>query len=187
MKHARYWALAAASVLVVIFGSAQATGALWRDQETLGGGTIRSGTLDIKVGTSGAEVNDFLYQLPTILGATNIGPGGYSQAPLSVRNSGTVPMRYRLNSTSQTGSLNFTLTASKVTAVTNCPAIGVPSGTVEALYNGPFTGAQAPASPAFRQLGVGLAEVLCLRMTLLDSSTQSSSSQVKFSFLAQSR
>ncbi|WP_338886636.1 hypothetical protein [Rhodococcus sovatensis] len=49
IKHSRYWALAAASVVVVIFGSAQATGALWRDEVAVAGGTLNSGTLDIKV------------------------------------------------------------------------------------------------------------------------------------------
>lgn len=163
------------------------TGALWRDEKTLGGGTIQSGTLDLKVGAPGAELDNFVYQMPPLLGATGIGPGGYSQAPLSIRNSGTVAMKYRLQSTSQTGALNFTLTASKVAAVSNCPAIGSPDGSVESLYSGSFTGAQAPASPAFRQLQVGASEVLCFRMTLLDTSPQSAQSTATFSFQAQSR
>ena len=56
IRHGRYWALAAASVVVVVYGSAQTTGALWRDDVAVAGGTLNSGTLDIKVGPDGAEV-----------------------------------------------------------------------------------------------------------------------------------
>jgi hypothetical protein len=180
-KHGRYWALAAASVVVVVFGSAQSTGALWRDDEVVGGGTINSGTLDIKVGPNGAEVNDYVL---AALGSADVGPNGFSQAPLSIRNSGNVPFNFRLQSTTATGTVPLFLTATTVVAEDNCPATGMPTGTTSLLYSGNAGGAQAPVPPAARLLAPGAREVWCFRLAVGATPPQSASSTVTFSFRA---
>ncbi|RRQ29354.1 hypothetical protein DK926_00265 [Rhodococcus sp. Eu-32] len=180
IKHGRYWALAAASVVVVVFGSAQTTGALWRDDAAVSGGTINSGTLDIKVGPSGAEVNDYVL---AALGSTNLGPNGFSQAPLSVKNAGTVPFGYRLQTTTVTGTVPLTLTASIVAATANCPSTVDPTGATQ-LYTGNAAGAQAPLAPGSRALAPGAGEVWCFRLAVGVDPPKNQSSTVKFSFRA---
>nr|WP_296773204.1 hypothetical protein [Rhodococcus sp. (in: high G+C Gram-positive bacteria)] len=179
-KYGRYWALAAASVVVVIFGSAQTTGALWRDDAIVSGGTINSGTLDIKVGPSGAEVNDYVL---TALGSTNLGPDGFSQAPLSIKNAGNIPFDYRLQTTTVTGTVPLTLTASLVASSSNCPATTPPTGATQ-LFTGNAAGAQAPTAPAARLLAPNAAEVWCFRVAVGSDPPKSQSSTVKFSFRA---
>lgn len=181
IKFGRYWALAAASVVVLVFGSAQTTGALWREEAVVDGGTITSGTLDIKVGPSGAEVNNYVL---AALGSTNLGPNGYSQAPLSIRNSGNVPFNYRLQGTTLTGTVPLSLTATKVAAAGNCPTVGAPSGSTTALFSGNANGAQVPTAPAARLLAAGANEVWCFRLTASDNPPKSQSSAVTFSFRA---
>lgn len=180
-KYGRYWALAAASVVVVVFGSAQATGALWREENVVSGGTINSGTLDIKVGPVGAEVNDYVL---AALGSTNLAPNGFSQASLSIRNAGNVPFDYRLQGTTVTGAVPLTLTATLVMSAAQCPTVGAPTGSTTVLYNGNASGAQAPTAPAARLLAAGANEVWCFRLAAGDDPPQSQSSTVSFSFRA---
>lgn len=166
---------------MVSFGSAQVTGALWRDEEVLGGGTITSGTLDIKLGPEGsAEVADFV--IPG-LGNDVLVPNGFAQAPLLIRNNGSTPFVFRLQTTTVNGSLPFTLTASTVADASACPAAGAPTGAT-ALFNGNAAGAQVPTAPAARPLAPGSNEVWCFRLTTSDSPPQSVSSTVTFSFRA---
>ncbi|OZC47094.1 MULTISPECIES: hypothetical protein [Nocardiaceae] len=177
-KYGRYWALAAASVAVVVFGSAQATGALWRDQQTIAGGTINSGTLDIKVGQNGAEVNDYVL---AALGSANLGPNGFSQAPLSIRNAGNVPFNFRLQGTTSTGTVPLALTVTTVVAESNCPATGAPTGPATVLYTGNAAGAQTSATGP---LAAGARELWCFRLAAGVTPPQSASSTVTFSFRA---
>lgn len=179
-KYGRYWALAAASVVVVIFGSAQTTGALWREDTVVSGGTIKSGTLDIKVGPAGAEVNDYVL---TALGATGLGPNGFSQASLSIKNAGNVPFNYRLQSTTVAGTVPLTLTASVVSSAANCPPTTAPIGATQ-LYTGNAAGAQTPTAPAARLLAPSANEVWCFRVAVSADPPKSQSSTVKFSFRA---
>ncbi|MFI8569292.1 hypothetical protein ACIGGF_22305 [Rhodococcus sp. NPDC078407] len=163
------------------FGSAQVTGALWRDEEVLGGGTITSGTLDIKLGPEGsAEVPNFV--IPG-LGNTGLTPNGFAQAPLLIRNNGTTPFAFRLQGTTVNGSLPFTLTASTVANAGACPLSGAPTGAT-VLFNGNAAGAQVPVAPAARPLAPSASEVWCFRLTTSDAPPQSVSSTVTFSFRA---
>ncbi|WP_261393006.1 hypothetical protein [Rhodococcus sp. BP22] len=184
MKHRRYWALAAASVVVLVFGSAQTTGALWRDQEAIAGGTVTSGTLDIKVGPSGTEVNNYTL---AALGSSNLRPNGFSQAPLSIRNAGNQPFNYRLQGTSVSGviPIPFNLTITKVVAATNCVVNGgAPTGSTTVLFDGPASSAQVPVAPAARLLAPTANEVWCFRLATVSEPPQSATSQVTFSFRA---
>ncbi|MGA9871020.1 MAG: hypothetical protein WBQ44_07755 [Rhodococcus sp. (in: high G+C Gram-positive bacteria)] len=152
------------------------TDALWQDEQVIAGGSIRSGTLDIRVGPVGAEVNEFVL---TSLGGNNLGPNRFSQAPLSVKNAGTTAMTYRLQSASQSGALPLTLRASRVNAVADCPAGAAPTNATS-LYDGPLGSAQSSARP----LASGASEVWCFRVTLGDNPPQNATSTVKLSFRA---
>ncbi|MCZ4277868.1 MULTISPECIES: hypothetical protein [Nocardiaceae] len=178
IRHGRYWALAAASVVVVVYGSAQTTGALWRDDVAVAGGTLNSGTLDIKVGPDGAEVDDYVL---AALGSTNLGPNGSSQAPLSIRNAGDVPFDYRLQGSTVTGAVPLTLTATLVSTVGDCPAVGAPTGPVTVLYTGNAQGAQTLDT---RALAPGANEVWCFHVAVGADPPQDQTSTVSFSFRA---
>lgn len=162
----------------MVYGSAQTTGALWRDDVAVAGGTLNSGTLDIKVGPSGAEVDDYVL---AALGSTNLGPNGYSQAPLSIRNAGTVAFDYRLQNSTVTGTVPLTLTATLVATVGDCPAVGGPTGPVTVLYDGDAQGAQTSGT---RELAPSANEVWCFRVAVGDNPPQNQSSTVTFSFRA---
>ncbi|MBY4211255.1 hypothetical protein HQO42_09620 [Rhodococcus fascians] len=163
------------------FGSAQVTGALWRDEEVLDGGTLTSGTLDIELGPQGsAEVPNFV--VPG-LGNTALGPKGFAQAPLLIRNNGSTPFVFRLQNTTVNGPLPFTLTASIVPSTGACPASGAPTGET-VLYNSSAAGAQVPVAPTARPLAPRTSEVWCFRLTTSDLPPQSASSTVTFSFRA---
>lgn len=185
MKHSIGWAIAAASVLVLIFFSTQQTGALWRSQQTISGQTITSGILDLTVGANGTQQNDYAF---SALAKSNLKPGDFAQAPLELRNSGNVSMNYRLQGVSQSVSdVALTLIATAVTAENNCPTTGNPTGTTQTLYSGAMVGAQAPASPQWRVLAAGISEVWCLRATVADTALPNMSSTATFSFRAESR
>lgn len=168
----------------MILGSWQTTGALWRDESVIDAGTISAGTLDIKVGATGSEVDSYVMDS---LGGLSLGPGAFSQQPLSVRNAGTVPMQYRLQSASATTPLgpSLVIRVDQVASADSCPIAAPPSSPTELLYSGPVSAAQGPAAPAFRALAVGASEVLCFRVTLSSSPPQNSSSKVTFTFLAE--
>lgn len=182
-KNHRRWALAAVPVLGLIFFSAQQTGALWSDSKSFAGGTITSGTLDIGVGAGGASQSSYAF---SALGKAGLMPGGFAQAPLTVRNSGNVTMKYRLQNVAQSNAaVPLTLTVSKVAAEGDCPAAAAPAGATQ-LYNGPMIGAQTPTLPAWRTLGAGAAEVLCLRGTVGAAETPGASTTATFTFASES-
>lgn len=166
---------------MVSFGSARVTGALWRDEEVIGGGTITSGTLDIKLGPEGAV--DFPNFVIPGLGNEALTPNGFAQAPLLIRNNGTTPFNFRLQNTTVGGALPFTLAASTVANAEECPSTGAPMGAT-VLFNGNAAGAQVPVAPAARALAPGASEVWCFRLTTSDQPPQSATSTVTFSFRA---
>ena len=126
-------------------------------------------------------MNDYVF---AALGSANLGPDGFSQAPLSIRNSGNVPFDFRLQGTTSTGTVPLVLTATTVAAEANCPAAGAPTGPATLLYNGNVSGAQAPVAPAARLLAAGAREVWCFRLAVDGNPPQSASSTVTFSFRA---
>ncbi|MGO4201774.1 hypothetical protein AB4Z09_08405 [Rhodococcus sp. TAF43] len=182
-KNHRWWALAAVPALGLIFFSTQQTGALWSDSKSLAGGTITSGTLDIGVGAGGTTQSNFAF---SALGKTNLIPGGFAQAPLTVRNSGNVPMKYRLQNVAQSdAAVPLTLTVSTVGSEAACPADANPTGATQ-LYSGAMVGAQTPTSPQWRTLGSGASEVLCLRGTVGAAAIQGASTTATFTFASES-
>lgn len=177
----RLWAIAAASVLGVTLLSAQQTGALWRTEATLDGGTIHSGQLNLTVGSSTATSKD--YALP--LSGEGMAGGSFSQAPLTVKNSGNVPMHYKLaNSAQSDATVPMTLTVTSVANEAACPATGAVTGTE--IYSGSMIGALAPAAGWQPVMQPGASEVLCLRATMGANAPVNSATTVALSFAAES-
>ncbi|MGW0173596.1 hypothetical protein ACWDUM_07095 [Rhodococcus sp. NPDC003322] len=174
----RWLAVGGAAVAGVALLSVQQTGALWTQSQTVNGGTIHSGVLDLSVGGSG--IGSFPF---TALAGSSMLPGGYAQAPVTVYNSGNVLMKYRLQNGIQSDSaVPLDLTVSAVASEAACPATGNPTGAT-ALYTGPLIG----ASFAERTVQPGATEVLCLRGTVGANAPQGASTTATFTFSAQSR
>ncbi|OYD66708.1 hypothetical protein [Rhodococcus sp. OK302] len=180
-KHYRWWATAAALVVGLIFVSVQQTSARWTDSETLPGGTITAGVLDLTVGGAGSSY-DF-----AALGGTGMFPNSYAQAPLAIRNSGSVPLNYRLQNVVQTQpDVPLTLTLSKVNAEADCPKQAAPTNATQ-IYTGAMSGAQVPTAPAWRTLAPNTSEVLCIRGTVGTAAEPGKSTSVAFTFAAESK
>ncbi|CRK50716.1 conserved exported hypothetical protein [Rhodococcus sp. RD6.2] len=174
----RWLVIGGAAVVGVGLLSAQQTGALWTQSQTVDAGTIHSGVLDLSVGGNGLNSYPF-----TALAGANLMPGGYAQAPVKVYNSGNVLMKYRLLNGSQSNpAVPLDLTASIVPNEAACPATGSPAGATQ-LYSGPLIGAQF----AERTVQPGATEVLCLRGTIGAAAAHSQSTTATFTFSAQSR
>ncbi|BCN52751.1 hypothetical protein RE9425_11410 [Prescottella equi] len=174
-KNHRWWALAAVPVVGLILFSAQQTGALWSDTQSIPGGTITAGTLEIGVGAGGSSSSAFTLDG---FGKTGLAEGGYSQTPLTVKNSGDIPTRYRLAGVTQTNaSLPLTLDVWRVASESACGATGTPTGT--SLYSGPMNGASIAS---WQTLAAGSTEVLCLRGTVGSGAGPGMSSTTQFTF-----
>ncbi|MFT4009137.1 MAG: hypothetical protein QM655_03745 [Nocardioidaceae bacterium] len=160
----RYLLSAVGAVLLVVLGvflTPGTTGALWSGRTDLGAGTIDSGSLSLLVGDAGTQSTAYAF---TALAAGNLGPGGYGQAPLTIGNSGSAALQYRLNSwTAVSAALahSLTLTATSVPSTAACPAAS--ATTTEAGSAQPGTAVDVSA---FRSLASTATEVLCLRYTL---------------------
>ncbi|WP_137723400.1 hypothetical protein [Prescottella subtropica] len=171
-KNHRWWALAAAPAVGLIFFSAQQTGALWSDTETLPGATITAGTLNIGVGAGSFTLDSF--------GKTGLAAGGYSQTPLTVKNTGDVPTQYRLSNVTQSdAALPLTLKVWEVANEASCPATGDPTGTPTQIYDGNMIGASTALRPALQS---GAETVLCLRGTVATGAGAGLTSTTTFTF-----
>ncbi|WP_404314560.1 hypothetical protein [Prescottella equi] len=169
-KNHRWWALAAVPVVGLILFSAQQTGALWSDTQSIPGGTITAGTLDIGVGGGTFTLSNF--------GKTGMLEGGFAQSPLTVTNTGNVPMKYRLaNVTQLKATLPLSLKVWEVANEAACPTANDPAGT--SLYDGAMIGASTGFRPA---LAPGASKVLCLRGTIGNGAGPGISSTTTFTF-----
>ncbi|WP_027503340.1 hypothetical protein [Rhodococcus sp. UNC363MFTsu5.1] len=178
----RWLAFGGAAIVGVALMSAQQTGALWSQTQTVDGGTIHSGILDLSIGGSGVSNYPF-----SALAKANGGPGDYAQAPVTIYNSGDVLMKYRLQNAAQSNSaVPLNLTISAVANEAACPAQGAPAGATQ-IYDGPMIGAQAPTAPQWRSVQPGASEVLCLRGTVGAAAQPSASTTATFTFAAESR
>lgn len=180
----------AAVVTVVVLGSTASTGAWWNDAEQLDGGTLRSGELSLVNGSTTEQSSSYDF---TELAATNLSPGRYAQAPLTVHNDGTADARYRLAGVELGGDpdlgAQLDLTATVVTAAGDCPTGvdgGDPTNPIEQIYSGPLP---ADGLETQRSLPVETAEIICLRVQLdpdAPSTGQSGSGSITFLFAAES-
>lgn len=183
-KHYRWWATGGALVVGLVFASVQQTSALWSDAETLPGGTIHAGILDLAVGSAGSAQGSYDF---SALGATGMYPDAYAQAALPVYNSGNIALIYRIQNVAQSSpDVPLTLTVSTVASAADCPTQGAPTNATQ-IYTGPMSGAQVPAAPQWRTVAAGGTEVLCLRGTVGTSAVVDKSSSVVFTFAAESK
>ena len=80
-----------------------------------------------------------------------------------------------------TGAVPLTLTATLVSTVGDCPAVGAPTGPVTVLYTGNAQGAQTLDT---RALAPGANEVWCFHVAVGADPPQDQTSTVSFSFRA---
>lgn len=162
--------VAALAIVVFLFVTAAATGADWRTSLPMDGGVIGSGTLDLLGGSASSQVQNYTF---AALSGSNLQPGDYRQAPLTIRNAGDIPLRYELASTAfgtLVGALSVTIT--RVATPAACPATGAPTDA-----GGSVGG--------WRALAVAATEVWCFRVTLdgtAPESAQATTGSVVFGF-----
>lgn len=185
MRKVKWIAAAGAAVAFVAFGAAEQTGALWRGETRIDGGTIRSGTLALRVGGAAPQTQVQNYQF-TGFGGADLGPGSVVQRALTVRNAGDVDLRYRLQSARQSsGALPLTLGVWTMATESGCPISSPPAGA--ALYDGPLPSAQAPTAPQWAPvLRPQETMVWCLRATVGADASPNTSTEVTLDFSASS-
>jgi hypothetical protein len=181
--------VAVASAAVLIFGSVQTTGALWRDQEAVQAGVVRTADLVLTTGGSGTGTN-FTFDA---LSGTNVVPGTSVTKPLDVRNPASAPLHFRMTAAgpqvSTTGaSVKVTLAASAVPDTVTCPDAGpLPGQAIFTQFESSATTTSAP-NQSWTDIAPGGTQKLCVRTTLTDvtSATSPVSYTHKFSFEAES-
>ncbi|MDQ1179082.1 hypothetical protein [Rhodococcus sp. SORGH_AS_0301] len=147
----------------LVFGSVQSTGALWRDDVTVAGATVRTGTLSLATGSpSGSDyVFSELTKNPVALNEA-------VQAPLVITNTGDTPLRFRLSAAGPAVSTaNAAATVSLAGAVLSsgatCSAT-TPMGTAFGTFT---TSAPTTAvAPLWQSLAKGASQTWCIRTTL---------------------
>lgn len=184
----RSWIAAGGVLAGLIFGSALATGALWRASLPLGAGRVSSGSLVLLNGSATSQVETYAF---TALAGSNLRPGSAAQAPLTMKNGGTTPLGYRLSDTTSFGSTTLpgqlTLRIDRVAGDAACgTGVNVPpaSGSTTPVYAGALAGA---TTPGLRPLAPAATEVLCIRVAVADAAPKSvsgMSTSVRFTFAA---
>lgn len=181
---------AAALVTVAVAGSSASTGAWWNDSASMDGGMLRSGELSLVNGSATEQSSAYAF---TELAATNLSPGGYGQAPLTLRNDGSADARYRLAGVDVGGdddlAAQLNLTVTVVATAGDCPTgvdVDDPTGPTDQIYAGslPIDGVETQ-----RPLPVETAEVICLRVQLdpdAPAANQSGAGSITFLFGAES-
>lgn len=185
-RRRRIAALTLAAAATVSVG-ALTTSALYTDTDTIAGNTLSTGLVDIAAAPATAVFN-----------ATAMAPGDTVNAPITISNNGTTPLRYAM--TSQTtedtlaAGLQFTVRSGLTGA--NCSA-GTYAGATT-LYNAGVFGTLATtkilgdatqgAQTGDRALTNGTNEVLCLSVTLPTSAPNTLASKTTtatFTFVAE--
>lgn len=168
--------LAACSALGI---GAVGTLAAWTDQSTATTGTFTAGRLDLKVGTTAANVVDTNPTGFTSFAMSNMAPGSTTTAQLVVNNAGTVPFTYTVSGTATNNGTGANQLGNAVQLQifpgTSC------SGTA---LNSP---AKFTSSTTARAVAAGSSETLCFRATLpssADSSLQGTSTVGTFTVTA---
>ena len=167
MRKKVWGAIAVAVAAVAVFASSQQSLALWSDSVSANGGTATAASVNLTVGTSAGT--SATYPLSTLTtGTTPVVPGNTVQAPLTVKNSGTDPLQWRMQSTSLLTA--FTLTTYGVASEGACPAgVNTAAPAVAPLMSGSMSASlQYPVSPAYMpsSLASGATYILCLRLTV---------------------
>ncbi len=184
----------AAAVLVVLFASAQGTAALWRAQGTINAGVITTGTWGL-LASSGSDrpVPNYAF---TSLDASNLVPGQFVQAPLTISNANERAVTYNLAGISSTIDAagepdsefahSITLRVTRIVEPTACTVQEGLEGNLQyqggiedaaAFINGPRTLGPAGTSVS--------AEMFCVRVMVNENMSASASGgrvQLVFNF-----
>ncbi|MGW6657324.1 hypothetical protein [Rhodococcus sp. NPDC055024] len=185
MRKKVWGAIAVAVAAVAVFASSQQSLALWSDSASANGGTATAASVNLTVGTSTGT--SAAYPLSTLTtGTTLVVPGNTVQAPLTVKNSGTDPLQWRMQAT--TLLTEFTLTTYGVANEGACPAgVNTAAPAVTPLISGSMNASlQYPVSPAYMPspLASNATYVLCLRLTVGTQSVSGATNTATLTFQA---
>ncbi|MDR2280893.1 MAG: hypothetical protein LBE07_08590 [Gordonia sp. (in: high G+C Gram-positive bacteria)] len=168
---------AALGMLVVslLFGSLSTTFALWSDQQSSDATDVATGTIELSPGDGTGSA----FAFPALNG-TNVPVGGVSQANLTIKNTGTTPLRFRLRTAGPTVS-------------TSGATVGVTlDGSVGACPGGPaaFTSQTVTSPTVFTSPWAGVVRggqtVWCIRATLASATgTLPATYTISFAFDAE--
>ncbi|MCK8616409.1 hypothetical protein [Gordonia sp. C13] len=175
------FAALAIGVVVLLFGSVQTTLALWTAQADGPASDITTGTIGLAPGSGGGSSFTF-----PALNGTNVVPGQPQQAVLTINNTGSAPLRFRLASAGpavSTSGATVTVNLSGAPAST-CPGTGTP-------LTGAFN-AQNTSSPgttftsSWTPLAKGATTSWCIRAELVSvTGTQPATFTIGFDFTAE--
>jgi predicted ribosomally synthesized peptide with SipW-like signal peptide len=173
---------AALSLGVVTAIGATGTFAYWTDAATITGTTFTAGTIDLKVNNADS-VSGY-----TALNISAMVPGNSTAGLLTIKNTGTAPLKFTATSSSTPSVLSGAMTV-KVTgdsAVTGSSPSATCAGAAlagSATTIGGATGSSLIGTG--RLLSPGQSETVCIQVTLpstASSSLQGTSSDVTFAF-----
>ncbi|MGO3328172.1 hypothetical protein [Gordonia sp. (in: high G+C Gram-positive bacteria)] len=173
--------LAAAGVLVavLIFGSVQTTGALWRDQTDMGSDTtVHTGSLSLRPGSGSGSSFEF-----AALSGQNLAPGDARQAELVISNAGTTPLEFALATAGPTVEGTGVVKVRLSGARGSCPA------TAATDLSGAFVADDTTAvthsfnSPPPQRLNPAESTTWCIRAKLVAiSDAPSATFRIRFNF-----
>ncbi|MDJ0488595.1 hypothetical protein R3Q08_04500 [Rhodococcus erythropolis] len=192
MKGRAWGALAGASVIVLMFASAQGTGALWKSAAPISNDVLTAGgsTFALKVGSTVANAAS-TYTWSTFAGSAMTATTAV-QMPLTIVNPATnnAALTFRLASVTATNANPvLDLKMSTVTSAANCPNT-VNTGTAlpgAQVYSGVATNAAypLPANPGI-SLANGSSTVWCMRasVNMAETTLGGVSTKLVFTFTA---
>lgn len=172
------------SLGMVVGLGATGTYAYWTDTVSVTGTTISTGTIDLKVNNADT-VTDF-----TTMNVTTMVPGDSTAGVVTVKNSGTAPLKYYVDSSPSNAdgkglgaALTVKVTGDSATsgsgrAVTCAGAALTPSATG-------FTASLLGSAASPRLLAPGASETVCIQATLptnAASSLQAATTNITFTF-----
>lgn len=153
---------AALSLGVVVSASVMGTHAYWTDSVSVLGATFSTGTLDLQVNNLDAAV-DF-----STISLAGMVPGNTTAGVLTVKNAGTVPLKYTATSAA-TNADGKGLGAALIAKVTGASAT-TGSGAARTCAGTTLTGTGTSLNGAIistgRTLAVGGTETICVQVTL---------------------
>lgn len=149
--------LAALGMIVVslLFGSLSTTFALWSDQQSNDATEVATGTIELSPGDGAGSA----FAFPALNG-TNVPIGGVSQANLTIENTGTTSLRFRLRTAGPTVS-----TPGATVGVTLDGSVGACPGAAAAFTSQTVTSPTVFTAP-WTALPRGGQIVWCIRATL---------------------
>ncbi|CAM3177391.1 hypothetical protein DFJ75_0981 [Williamsia muralis] len=154
-----------AVVVALSVAAVRSTGALWSDRATTGAATLNTGQLKLVAGTGSGTTYQF-----QALNGSGILTGQPIQAPLAITNSGSTPLRYKLNAagpqvTTTGHSVSVSLSGTVLPTGGSCGAGTMPGAAAFTAFTAGSSSQAATSS--WRSLAKGATETWCIRSTLL--------------------